>query len=160
MQPTAWGHHRGCTGEGSRIKSEPSAWGGESRVLDTSAGLVCSTRREAPDARAHHSCHAGATGVTSRDEGGGDPPQVPYVILEAKPGVTAKPIQVRLGEPEPDTLRAFGGSKSDRFNNAVIDAVVKTGWFFPNESDEDRARQIFVAVTGLRAFAPPMRSRP
>src|SRR6476469_3845170 len=37
-----------------------------------------------------------------------------------------KPIQVHLGEPEPDTLRAFGGSKSDRFNNAVIDAMVKT----------------------------------
>ena len=65
-----------------------------------------------------------------------------------------KPIQVHLGEPEPDTLRAFGGSKSDRFNNAVIDSMVKTGWHFPGQSDEDRARQIFVAVTGLRAFAP------
>ena len=92
--------------------------------------------------------------MTSRDEGGGDPPQVPYVILEAKPGVTAKPIEVRLGEPEPDTLRAFGGSKSDRFNNSLIDSMVKTGWFPPGMSDEDRARQIFVAVTGLQAFRP------
>jgi len=65
-----------------------------------------------------------------------------------------KPIQVHLGEPEPDTLRAFGGSKSDRFNNALIDSMVKTGWFSPGLSDEDRARLIFCAVTGLRAFAP------
>ena len=64
------------------------------------------------------------------------------------------PIEVRLGEPEPDTLRAFGGSKSDRFNNALIDSMVKTGWFPPGMSDEDRARQIFVAVTGLQAFRP------
>ena len=64
------------------------------------------------------------------------------------------PIEVRLDEPEPDTLRAIGGSKSDRFNNALIDAMVKTGWFPPGQSDEDRSRQLFVAVTGLQAFAP------
>jgi len=64
------------------------------------------------------------------------------------------PIQVHLDEHEPDTLRAFGGSKSDRFNNALIDSMVKTGWFSPGLSDEDRARLIFCAVTGLRAFAP------
>jgi hypothetical protein len=38
-----------------------------------------------------------------------------------------KPIAVRLGDPEPDTLRALGGSKSDRFNNSLIDSMVKTG---------------------------------
>ena len=65
-----------------------------------------------------------------------------------------KPIEIRLGEAEPDTLRAFGGSKSDRFNNALIDSMVKTGWFPPGQSDEDRARQLFVAVTGLQAFKP------
>ena len=64
------------------------------------------------------------------------------------------PIEIRLGEPEPDTLRAIGGSKSDRFNNALIDSMVKTGWFPPGQSDEDRSRQIFVAVTGLQAFKP------
>ena len=40
-----------------------------------------------------------------------------------------KPMEIRLGEPEPDTLRAIGGSKSDRFNNLLINSVVKTGWF-------------------------------
>ena len=49
---------------------------------------------------------------------------------------------------------AFGGSKSDRFNNTLIDSMVKTGWFPPGLSDEDRARQLFVAVTGLQAFKP------
>src|SRR5450631_1586381 len=63
-----------------------------------------------------------------------------------------KPVVVRLGEAEPDTLRAFGGSASDRFNSALIDSMAKTGWFFPNQSAEDRNRQIFVAVTGLQAF--------
>ena len=32
--------------------------------------------------------------------------------------------------------------------------MVKTGWFPPGQSDEDRTRQIFVAVTGLQAFKP------
>jgi hypothetical protein len=32
--------------------------------------------------------------------------------------------------------------------------MVKTGWFPPGQSDEDRSRQLFVAVTALRAFAP------
>jgi hypothetical protein len=64
-----------------------------------------------------------------------------------------KPVQILLDEAEPDTLRPIGGSKSDRFNSALIDSMAKTGWFFPNQSAEDRNRQLFVAVTGLRAFA-------
>jgi hypothetical protein len=64
-----------------------------------------------------------------------------------------KPVVIVLDEAEPDTLRTIGGSKSDRFNYALIDSVVKTGWFFPNQAAEDRNRQLFVAVTGLRAFA-------
>jgi hypothetical protein len=32
--------------------------------------------------------------------------------------------------------------------------MTKTGWFPKGQSDEDRNRQLFVAVTGLRAFAP------
>jgi hypothetical protein len=63
-------------------------------------------------------------------------------------------IEVRLGDAEPDTLRAFGGSKSDRFNNSLIDSMVKTGWFPTGMAAEDRARQLFVAVTGLSAFKP------
>ena len=64
-----------------------------------------------------------------------------------------------LGEAEPDTLRPIGGSRSDRFNNALIDSMAKTGWFFSNQSDEDRARQLFVAVTGLQAFKADRRDR-
>jgi hypothetical protein len=65
-----------------------------------------------------------------------------------------KPVVIILGEVEPDTLRVFGGSKSDRFNNALIKAAVDTGWFPASQSEEDRNRQIFVAVTGLQAFKP------
>ena len=65
-----------------------------------------------------------------------------------------KPMEIRLGEPEPDTLRAIGGSKSDRFNNTLIDSVVKTGWFPPGQSDEDHARQLFATATALQAFKP------
>ena len=32
--------------------------------------------------------------------------------------------------------------------------MVKTGWHFTGQSDEDRARQLFVAVTGMQAFKP------
>jgi hypothetical protein len=67
-----------------------------------------------------------------------------------------KPVEiiVDLDEAEPDTLRPIGGSKSDRFNSTLIDAMVKTGWFPPGQSEEDRNLQLFVAVTGLQAFAP------
>ena len=33
-------------------------------------------------------------------------------------------------------------------------SMVKTGWFPTGMADEDRARQMFVAVTGLQAFRP------
>jgi hypothetical protein len=70
-------------------------------------------------------------------------------------GITApKPIEVRLGEAEPNTLRAIGGSKSDRFNNTIANSMIGTGWFPPGQSDEDRSRQIFAAVTALQAFKP------
>jgi hypothetical protein len=65
-----------------------------------------------------------------------------------------KPIEIRLGEAEPDTLRAIGGSKSDRFNTLLIDTVVKTRWFPPGQSDEDHARQLFATATALQAFKP------
>ena len=48
------------------------------------------------------------------------------------------------------TRAPIGGSKSDRFNNTLIAAAVSTGWFPPGQSDEDRSRQVFVAVTGLQ----------
>jgi hypothetical protein len=36
----------------------------------------------------------------------------------------------------------------------LIDSMLNTSWLPPGLSDEDRARLIFTAVTGLRAFAP------
>jgi hypothetical protein len=76
--------------------------------------------------------------------------------MAKKPNSTAapKPVVIILGEPEPDTLRAFGGSKNDRFNNALIKATVDTGWFPPGQSEEDRNRQIVVDAVGLQAFKP------
>jgi hypothetical protein len=65
-----------------------------------------------------------------------------------------KPIEVRLGDPEPDTLRAIGGSKSDRFNNALIASMIKTGWFPSGMPEEDRSQLMFVTVTGMQAFRP------
>jgi hypothetical protein len=65
-----------------------------------------------------------------------------------------KPIEIRLDEPEPDTLRPIAGSRSDRFNNTLIDGVVKTGWVPSGMSDADRTRQIFVTVKGMLAFKP------
>jgi hypothetical protein len=55
-----------------------------------------------------------------------------------------KPVEIILDEAESDILRPICGSKSDRFNNALM--------FPPGQSEEDRNRQLFVAVTGLRAF--------
>jgi hypothetical protein len=40
-----------------------------------------------------------------------------------------KAVVINLGEAEPDTLRVIGGSKSDRYNNAIIEAVAKTAGF-------------------------------
>jgi hypothetical protein len=78
--------------------------------------------------------------------------------MAKKPDRTAspkpKPIEIRLGEAEPDTLRAIGGSRSDKFNGTLIDSMVKTGWFPSGLADEDRNRLMFVAVKGLQAFKP------
>jgi hypothetical protein len=78
------------------------------------------------------------------------------IAMAKKPNGPAapKPPVVLLGETEPDTLRSIGGSKSDRFNNALVEAMVRSGWFPPGQSEEDRDRQFFVAVTGLQAFKP------
>jgi hypothetical protein len=70
-----------------------------------------------------------------------------------------KPASIILDEAETDTLRPIGGSKSDRFNNALIGAMASTGWFPSGQSEEDRNRQLFVAVTGLRAFKAADESR-
>jgi hypothetical protein len=65
-----------------------------------------------------------------------------------------KPVVIAMDAPDTSDLRIVGGSQSDRFNSALIDAMVRTGWFFPDQSADDRARQIFVAIKGMQAFAP------
>jgi hypothetical protein len=54
---------------------------------------------------------------------------------------------VPQGAAEPRT-------RSDKFNNSLVTAVISTAWFPPGQSKEDRNLQLFVAVTGLQAFAP------
>ena len=77
------------------------------------------------------------------------------VDMARKPDSTAhERVVIAMDEPDTSDLRPIGGSRSDRFNNALIAVAVNTGWFPPGQSDEDRNRQLFVAVTGLRAFAP------
>jgi hypothetical protein len=69
---------------------------------------------------------------------------------------SAAPERVVIAMDEPDTSdqRIIGGSRSDRFNNTLIDSMINTGWFPRGQSEEDRNRQLFVAVKGLQAFAP------
>jgi hypothetical protein len=75
--------------------------------------------------------------------------------MAKRPDSKPKPVVIRVDEPEPEaTLRAIGGSRSDRFNRAVTNAMINTGWFQPGQSAEDRSLQLFVAVTGQRAFKP------
>jgi hypothetical protein len=65
-----------------------------------------------------------------------------------------KPVEIAMDAPDTSDLRIIAGSRSDRFNNALIRAMVQTGWFPAGQSEEDRNQQIFVAITGLQAFAP------
>lgn len=62
--------------------------------------------------------------------------------------------EVWLGEPDDGKLRAIGGSRSDRFNNALANAMARTAWLPAGQSSEGRAEQMFVAVTGMQAFKP------
>jgi hypothetical protein len=64
------------------------------------------------------------------------------------------PLKIPIDEAESGKLRTIGGSRSDRFNNAVINSAVNTSWFPLGQSIEDSTQQIFVTVTALRAFAP------
>ena len=84
-----------------------------------------------------------------RSKGGG------RKLAKTPDGPTA-PEQVVIAMDAPDTseLRMIGGSRSDKFNNSLVTAVISTGWFPPGQSKEDRNRQLFVAVKGLQAFAP------
>jgi Ca2+-binding RTX toxin-like protein len=61
---------------------------------------------------------------------------------------------ILIGEPETDELRAFGGSRSDKFNGVLINAMARTGWFPPGQTDEACNQQMFAAVAALRAFKP------
>ena len=79
------------------------------------------------------------------------------VSMAKKPDGTGprKPaVNIILDDPEPGELHTIGGSQSDRFNNNLIRAMVKTSWFAPGQSNEDRDQQITVAVIGMQAFKP------
>jgi hypothetical protein len=67
---------------------------------------------------------------------------------------TPERVVIAMDAPDTSDLRIIGGSRSDRFNNTLIDSMIKTGWFPPGQSEEDRNRLLFVAVKGLQAFAP------
>jgi hypothetical protein len=49
---------------------------------------------------------------------------------------TPKPIQIAMDAPDTSDLRVVGGSRSDRFNNALITAMVQTGWFPAGQSED------------------------
>ena len=61
---------------------------------------------------------------------------------------------ILIGELETDEMRAFGGSRSDKFNGWLINAMARTGWFPPGQTDEACNQQMFAAVAALRAFQP------
>jgi hypothetical protein len=63
-------------------------------------------------------------------------------------------IVIRMDEPETDDLRRVGGSRSDKFNNALVRAVTQTGWFPPGQSAEARNTQLFVSAKAMMAFEP------
>jgi hypothetical protein len=54
----------------------------------------------------------------------------PAVLAKKK----APARDILIGEPESDELRAFGGSRSDKFNGVLINAMARTGWFPPGQS--------------------------
>jgi hypothetical protein len=74
----------------------------------------------------------------------------PVVLTKKK----APARDILIGEPESDELRAFGGSRSDKFNGVLINAMARTGWFPPGQTDEACNQQMFAAVAALRAFKP------
>jgi len=85
-------------------------------------------------------------------------PQMKRSAGATAPAVLAKkktPARIDIiGEPETDELRAFGGSRSDKFNGWLINAMARTGWFPPGQTDEACNQQMFAAVAALRAFKP------
>ncbi len=77
----------------------------------------------------------------------------PAVLAKKK----APARDILIDEPETDELRAFGGSRSDKFNGLLINTMAQTGWFPPGQTDEarsTRSQQMFAAVAALRAFKP------
>jgi hypothetical protein len=74
----------------------------------------------------------------------------PAVLAKKK----APARDILIDEPETDELRAFGGSRSDKFNGVLINAMARTGWFPPGQTDEACSQQMFAAVAALRAFKP------
>jgi hypothetical protein len=74
----------------------------------------------------------------------------PAVLAKKK----APARDILIDEPETEELRAFGGSRSDKFNGLLINAMARTGWFPPGQTDKAGSQQMFAAVAALRAFKP------
>ena len=106
----------------------------------TPAGLARSTREASPDARVYHSYHTGRHGVTGDSEGASDPPQVPHVILEAKPGVSEAEFLRDV-----DWVRELVG-RYQKLIDQLAELSAATG-----PSDLRRAATVFALV----AFFPP-----
>ena len=66
----------------------------------------------------------------------------PVVLTKKK--VPARDIVI--DEPETDELRAFGGSRSAKFNGVLINAMAQTGWFPPGQTAEADNHVIRVAI--------------
>ena len=83
---------------------------------------------------------------------------IPSLAKRVAPEVLAKkkaPARdILIDEPETDELRALGGSRSDKFNGVLINAMARTGWFPPGQTEEACSQQMFAAVAALRAFKP------
>ena len=71
-----------------------------------------------------------------------------------------KRMEIRLGEPEPDTLRAIGGSKSDRFNNPSSIRWSELAGFRPGSRTKIAAGSFSPRPLPYRHSSQPTRSRP
>jgi hypothetical protein len=74
--------------------------------------------------------------------------------MTKKPPAAPKPTNIEMGGPETNRLKSLGGSESDGFNTALLNAVVSALWIPGNLSEEDRERHLAAALTAMGAFKP------
>ncbi len=66
----------------------------------------------------------------------------------------ADTVEVVPNDKSVGQLRVIGGSHSDRFNNVLVNAAVRTLWHFENEAAETRSDKLAAAIAALNGFAP------